>query len=457
MSTDTIVAISTGGTNSGINIIRISGEEAKVIISKIFNNSEKLSHQKIIYGKIIDPETTETLDEVLVSCFVAPNSYTGEDVFEINTHGGRRVTLDVLNLVIKNGARIAEAGEFSKRAFLNGKMDLSKAEAVIDLINSKTKVQKQIAVNQLEGGLSEKVKNIRNALIELIAQIEVNIDYPEYDYEELSKNALKLILERQKDNIYALIRSRDEGKFIKDGIDLAIVGGTNSGKSSLLNQLANEERAIVTDIEGTTRDIIEESLVIGNLLVNVSDTAGIRETEDIVESIGIKKSLEIIEKVDLIIYMIDSTKGIKEKDEEIINEIIEKKIPVIICVNKIDISREMVLSIIENLPKDALKVGISAKTGEGIEKLKNAIQDKFDTTAFDNKQDKIIVNERHKSNLEIALQHLNKAIECVEREESIDISAIEISETISELGKITGEITSEDIVNKIFEKFCLGK
>ncbi len=456
MSTDTIAAISTGGTNSGINIIRISGDKAGEIISNIFTSFDKLGHQKIVYGKIMDNENEKVIDEVLVSCFIAPNSYTGEDVYEINTHGGRRVTLDVLELVLKHGARIAEPGEFSKRAFLNGKMDLSRAEAIIDVINAKTKVQKEIAMAQLEGELEKNIKENRDSLIELMAQIEVGIDYPEYDYDELSENVLKSILERVRDNIDKLLRTREEGKCLKEGIDLAIIGGTNAGKSSLLNALAKEERAIVTDIEGTTRDVIEESIVVGNMLVNVSDTAGLRDTEDIVEAIGIKKSIEIIDKTDLVIYMIDLTRGIKDTDVAQIESISHKNIPLIVCFNKIDIVRE-IPCLPDSINKNTICVKLSAVTGEGIDELKAKIEEIFDITSFDKKQDKLVVNERHKMNLNNAKANLDKAIKSVENGESIDITAIAISEAVDELGSITGESTSEDVVNKIFEKFCLGK
>ena len=457
MSTETIAAISTGGTNAGINIIRISGDEAENIINKIFKTNSELDHQRIVYGKIVEPETRAVVDEVLVSCFKAPHSFTGEDVIEVNTHGGRRVTLDVLELILKSGARLAEPGEFSKRAFLNGKMDLSKAEAIIDVINAKTKMQKEIAMCQLQGGLENRVKEIRNELVELIAQIEVNIDYPEYDYEELDKSVLKSILERLKTNVKQLIKTREDGKYIKEGIDLAIIGGANSGKSSLLNKLAQEERAIVTDIEGTTRDVIEESIVVGDLIINVSDTAGIRNTDDVVESIGIKKSLEIIEKTDLVLYMIDVVKGITDKDIEIIEDIKWKKIPLIACVNKVDVSYENIENVKSKIPEGVAIVEISANTGHGIETLKQVILEMFNVNDFDKKQEKLVVNERHKQNLLNAKNNITKALNCVENDESIDITAIAITEAIEELGNITGEVASADVVNKIFEKFCLGK
>lgn len=457
MSTETIAAISTGGTNSGINIIRISGDNAEYIIKNIFKTNYTLDHQKIVYGKIVNPETRDMVDEVLVSCFKAPHSFTGEDVYEVNTHGGRRVTLDVLELILKSGARLAEPGEFSKRAFLNGKMDLSKAEAIIDVINAKTKLQKEIAIHQLEGGLEKKIKEIRNEIVELIAQIEVNIDYPEYDYDELDKNVLKSILERLKTDINLIIKTRDEGKYVKEGIDMAIIGGANSGKSSLLNKLAKEERAIVTDIEGTTRDVIEESVIVGDLIINVSDTAGIRDTDDIVENIGIKKSLDIIEKTDLVLYMIDVVKGITDKDVELISDIKCKKIPIIACINKVDISYENIENIKSKIPEGIDIIEISANTGSGIEELKQVILNMFNVNDFDKKQEKLVVNERHKQNLLNAKNNIKKALLCVENDESVDITAIALTEAVEELGNITGEVASVDVVNKIFEKFCLGK
>ena len=269
MLTETIAAISTGGNSSGINIIRISGNDSKKIIDKIFKSKSKLDHQKIIYGKIVNPSNNGIIDEVLVSYFKAPNSFTGEDICEINCHGGRKVTLEILNLVIQAGARLAEPGEFSKRAFLNGKMDLSKAEAIVDIINAKTSIQTKIATNQLEGSIYNLIEKIREKLVTLMAEIEVSIDYPEYDYEEISNQMLKERIESIVKEIDRLIKTYNDGKYIKEGVNLAIVGNTNVGKSSLLNTLLNEEKAIVTDIEGTTRDVIEETLVIGNLFLNI--------------------------------------------------------------------------------------------------------------------------------------------------------------------------------------------
>lgn len=457
MLTETIAAISTGGTSSGINIIRISGKNAKNIIDKIYTNKDKLDHQKIIYGKIVNPSTKEIVDEVLVSYFKEPNSFTGEDVCEINCHGGRKVTLDILNLVVQNGARLAEPGEFSKRAFLNGKMDLSKAEAIIDVINAKTSAQAKIATNQLQGGLYQKVEDIRDKLVTLMAEIEVSIDYPEYDYEEISNEKIIERINKVESEIASLIKTYDDGKYIKDGINLAIVGNTNVGKSSLLNTLLKEEKAIVTDIEGTTRDVIEETLVIGNLVLNVSDTAGIRETDDIVEAIGVTKSLKAIEETDIVIYLIDITRGIEAKDIELLNKIKDLNKPYIIGLNKIDISREKLNEILQQLKSYNNVLPISTASGEGITELKETIENMFNIKDFDSEQNRIIVNERHKYLLQLAKESLIKAREISNMGESLDIAAIDIKQATSLLGEITGKDASIDVVNRIFEKFCLGK
>ncbi|MDD2628033.1 MAG: tRNA uridine-5-carboxymethylaminomethyl(34) synthesis GTPase MnmE, partial [Clostridia bacterium] len=406
MLTDTIAAISTGGNNTGINIIRISGENSKKIINEIFTSKDKLDHQKIIYGKIKDNE--KIVDEVLVSCFKAPNSFTGEDVYEINCHGGRRITLDILEIVLKKGARIAEAGEFSKRAFLNGKMDLSKAESIIDIINATTKKQTNIAIEQLNGGVYDVIKEERDKLIEMLAHIEVGIDYPEYDYEELTIESMKEMLETIKNKLVKYIETYKEGKYIKSGINIAILGGTNAGKSSLLNLLAKEDKAIVTDIEGTTRDIVEETVIINDVLLNIFDTAGIRDTEDVVEKIGIQKSKDIIKKVDLIILVVDSLKGFTEKDEEILKLIKENNKEYIICLNKIDLSCEN-----ENKKEtEALKRAIQTSflLNQGTDTLKDKIVEIFNLGRIDENKDLIIVNERHYHLLQKAKKHIEKAI-----------------------------------------------
>lgn len=455
MLTDTVAAISTGGNNTGINIIRISGEKSKQIIDKIFTSANKLEHQKIIYGKI--KEENNVLDEVLVSYFKAPNSFTGEDVCEINCHGGRRITLDILELVLKNGAELAEPGEFSKRAFLNGKMDLSKAESIIDMINAKTKLQTKIASEQLSGGLYDIVKKERSKLIELLAQIEVSIDYPEYDYEELQNNEIKNAIDEIMYNIKKYIDSYDEGKYIKDGINVAILGSTNAGKSSLLNALSNSEKAIVTDIEGTTRDIVEETIIINDIVLNIFDTAGIRETEDVVEKIGIQRSFEIIDKVDLVIVVIDLVKGLTQKDIDLISKVEEKNKKYIICLNKKDISCENVYKVKEQIKSSKNVIETSFLTKEGVDTLKEKISFIFDLGQISNNQDVVIVNQRHKELLERAYESLKKANDEIQKDIGVDIAEIDIKNAAKHLGEIIGEEVTTDIINKIFEKFCLGK
>lgn len=455
MLTDTIAAISTGGNNSGINIIRISGEYSKKIIDKIFTGASKLDHQKIIYGKIKDDD--KIVDEVLVSYFKSPNSFTGEDICEINCHGGRRVTLDILELVLSNGARIAEPGEFSKRAFLNGKMDLSKAEGIIDLINAKTKLQTRIATEQLEGELYTAINKEREKLIEMLAQIEVSIDYPEYDYEELENDEIKNKLTDIADMLKAYINSYENGKYIKEGINVAILGGTNAGKSSLLNTLAKSEKAIVTDIEGTTRDIVEETIILDNIVLNIFDTAGIRETDDVVEKIGIKRSIEIIDKVDFVIMVIDVTKGITQNDIDILEKINQKNKKYIVCLNKVDVSREKIKEIEKNIQSSENVIETSFLTKEGIDALKEKIGYIFNLGQIETNEEIVIVNQRHKELLEKSYDSIMNAIDEVNKNLGVDIAEINIKNAARYLGEILGQEVTNDIINKIFEKFCLGK
>lgn len=455
MLTNTIAAISTGGNNSGINIIRISGENSKKIIDKIFTSASKLDHQRIIYGKIKDED--KIVDEVLVSYFKSPNSFTGEDICEINCHGGRRVTLDILELVLSNGARIAEPGEFSKRAFLNGKMDLSKAEGIIDLINAKTKLQTRIATEQLEGELYTAISREREKLIEMLAQIEVSIDYPEYDYEELENDEIKSKLTDIADTLKKYIASYENGKYIKEGINVAILGGTNAGKSSLLNTLSKSEKAIVTDIEGTTRDIVEETIILDNIVLNIFDTAGIRETDDMVEKIGIKRSIEIIDKVDFVIMVIDVIKGITKNDIDILEKVKQKNKKYIVCLNKVDVSREKVKEIKKNIQSAESVIETSFLTKEGIDTLKEKISCIFDLGRIETNEEIVIVNQRHKELLEKSYNSIMDAICEVDKNLGVDIAEINIKNAARYLGEILGQEVTNDIINKIFEKFCLGK
>ena len=457
MST-TIAAIGTALSNSGISIIRISGKDSLNIINKIFKSCSKLEPNHIIFGKIIN--NNDIVDNVLVSYFKAPHSYTGEDVCEINCHGGNQITKEILEIVLENGATLAEPGEFSKRAFLNGKMDLSQAEAVINLINAKTKTETRIAANNLEGNLSAKIRNLREDLVELMAKIEVSVDYPEYDYEEVEPTSIIDLLNKKISQIDELLRTYEHGKYIKNGVNVAILGKPNVGKSSLLNNLANYEKAIVTNIPGTTRDIVEETINLGNIVLNISDTAGIRDTEDIIEKIGVEKSLKILEEVDLVIYIISGEEGIKKEDYEILSKIKNKGLKYITVINKSDVTSKTVLNgIMKELEQNNIKkpICISVQENIGIDDLKNSIVDLFDISDLDYTHELIITNERHKDLLKKAVNYLNEAKKEIDLGQPIDIVSIYVKKATKTLGEIIGADVTEDIISKIFEKFCLGK
>ena len=458
MSTDTIAAIGTALSNSGISIIRISGKDSLNIIKKIFNTKANIEPNKIVYGKI--QKNGKVLDTVLVSYFKSPKSYTGEDVCEINCHGGIQITKQILQLVLENGARIAEAGEFSKRAFLNGKMDLTKAEAVINLINSKTNTEARIASNNLEGDLYNKIKKLREDLIELLAHIEVSVDYPEYDYEEVENENVINLLNKKIDEINKVLDTYEQGKYIKNGVNVVILGKPNVGKSSLLNLLSKSDKAIVTDIPGTTRDIIEEKINIGNIVLNVSDTAGIRETDDIVEKIGVKKSIEKINETDLAIYLLNVEDKIEDKDLEILSKIKNKEVKLIVVINKIDKKEKLKFdTIMEQLEELKIEniVQMSIINNYGIDELKEKIERIFNTCDLDFENELIITNERHRDLLKRAKEFLNEARNQIEKNEPIDIVSIVIKSASKSLGEIIGSDVNQDIINKIFEKFCLGK
>lgn len=457
MST-TIAAIGTALSNSGISIIRISGKDSLNIINKIFISSSKLEPNHIIYGKIVDKN--EVLDNVLVSYFKAPHSYTGEDVCEINCHGGNQITKEILEVVLENGAIMAEPGEFSKRAFLNGKMDLSQAEAVINLINAKTKTESRIAAKNMEGDLSKKIRELREELVELMAKIEVSVDYPEYDYEEVEPNSILELLNKKIAEIQHIVDTYEHGKYIKNGVNVAILGKPNVGKSSLLNNLANYEKAIVTNIPGTTRDIVEETINLGNIILNISDTAGIRDTEDIIEKIGVEKSLKILEEMDLVLYLINGKDGITEDDFNILSKIQNKGLKYITVINKSDLTtKDDLNAIIKKLEKKNINkpVCISVKNNSGIDELKSKIIELFDASDLDYSHELIITNERHKDLLKKAIGYLNEAKNEISMGQPIDIVSIYVKKSTKTLGEIIGADVTEDIISKIFEKFCLGK
>src|SRR5574344_547206 len=410
MSTDTIAAIGTALSNSGISIIRVSGSKSLNIINKIFLTSSEIKPNNIVYGKIV--KNKKIIDFVLVSYFKSPKSYTGEDICEINCHGGNEVTKEILEIVLENGARLAEPGEFSKRAFLNGKMDLTKAEAIINLINSKSNVEARIASNNLGGDLYNKIKTLRNDLIELLAHIEVSIDYPEYDYEKVENNAVNELLKKEIFEINKIVNTYEQGKYISNGINVTILGKPNVGKSSLLNLLSKSEKAIVTDIPGTTRDIIEEKINIGNMILNVSDTAGLRETEDIIEKIGVEKSIKKIDETDLVIYMLNAENKVDKKDIEILSNIQKKNIKTIVIINKTDKVEDKTIKIITNeLKNNNIENIISTSIVNliGIEELKNKIEKLIFNNDFDFEDQIVITNIRHKNLLKKSLEYVNHA------------------------------------------------
>ena len=458
MSTDTIAAISTGLTNSGISIVRISGKNSLDIIGKIFSNADKLMPNSIIYGNIINKNVV--IDNVLVSYFKAPKSFTGEDIIEINCHGGVEITKQILELVLESGARLAEAGEFSKRAFLNGKMDLTKAEAIIDMINAKNTVDTKIFAKHLNGELAKKIREIREDLIYLLAHISVSIDYPEYDYEEVENKNVVETVNNILSKITELLFTYEQGRYIKNGVKVAILGKPNVGKSSLLNKLSKEDKAIVTDIPGTTRDIIEETINIGNLTLNIIDTAGIRDTEDVIEKIGVEKSIKIIDEADLIIYMLSIENKLDEYDLEIISKIKNKGVKFITLINKTDKDTKNVLNeFMDKLSKNDFEniIPISVEKDLGIEKLISCIEELFNKNHLDYNTELIITNERHKDLLKKSCEMLEKTKEEINKNMPIDIISIYIKNATKYLEEIIGEDVTADVTKKIFEKFCIGK
>lgn len=450
----TIVAISTSPGIGGIGIIRMSGNECFDILNQFFvpKNKSKAKSYTLKYGKIVD-NFGEIVDEVLVSFFLEPKSYTTENMCEINTHGGTVVMNKILEICLKNGAVLAEPGEFTKRAFLNGRIDLSQAEAVIDLINAKTDKESKVAVEQLEGSLSQKLKEIRKKVLSLLADIEVTIDYPEYDVDEVTESKISHVLKEIDILLRELEKSFLNGKILREGVKVAIIGKPNAGKSSLLNLILNEERAIVTDIEGTTRDTIEEFINIDGVPLKIIDTAGIRNAKDAVEKIGVEKSLKISVDSDIVLAIFDASKEMDDEDRKILDLIKNKN--AIILLNKIDLGIAINKVEIEDLGKKIVE--ISAKDKLGVENLYETISKSLKLSEIAVDGELIVSNNRHKSLIINSHNHVKKAQEIIEQKLPIDIVSSYLKEIIEELGKITGESVTEDVINEIFAKFCLGK
>ncbi len=436
----------------------MSGKDCFEILEKIFKpkkkqNISEIKGYTIKYGTIVEKE--EIIDEVLVSYFKAPRSYTTENMCEINSHGGNIIVKKILEICLKNGAELAEAGEFTKRAFLNGRIDLLQAESVIDVIHAKSEREAKTGIKQLEGVLSKKIREIKQDILDVMVNIEVAIDYPEYDVDDVTNQQIVDMLGKVEEKLKKLEKSFDNGKLMKEGIKTAIIGKPNAGKSSLLNAILKEDRAIVTEFEGTTRDTIEEFVTINGIPLKLIDTAGIRQAKDEVEKIGIIKAKEMAKEADLVISIFDSTKELTQEDLEILALVKNKKS--IIILNKIDL--EPVLTEENQLLREASEhiIKMSALNYIGIEELYDKITKLFELNEINLDSEVVITNVRHKNLISKAIENVKKTKRTIEEEMPLDIVAILIKDILEDLGNITGEVVTEDIINEIFAKFCLGK
>lgn len=456
---DTICAIATPIGEGGVAIIRISGEKALEIAGKIFVGKRKkdindMKTYTMRYGTVIDQSSGEVIDDVIISYMKMPHSYTGENVVEVNCHGGVVATNRVLNEIVKAGARLAEPGEFTKRAFLNGRIDLSQAEAIMDIITAKTELSMKSAMMQSNGALSKEIGELRKYLLNVLALIEYAVDFTEDDEDVVDDNLILQIKDgvgKTLSRVNSLLKNADEGKIIRDGLNVVIVGKPNVGKSSLLNSLLKEKRAIVTDVPGTTRDVIEEYINLDGIPIKITDTAGIRDTEDTVEKIGVEKSKQKIEEADLIILMLDTSREIDDEDRIIIDSIKNKKY--LVLLNKVDLESKLTDDLINELDN---KIEISAKTGFGLEKLKEEIKRLFFNGEIDT-ESLIISNTRHKQALYRTLEDCKNALDRLDANEYLDLISIYVTAAMRALGEITGDELEEDVLNKIFSEFCVGK
>lgn len=448
---DTIAAISTSLGVGAISIIRVSGKESIPIVNKIFKGKDlnQVSSHTIQYGHIMDG--LEVIDEVLVSVMKAPKTFTVEDVVEINAHGGIATTNRILELLLKNGCRPASPGEFTKRAFLNGRIDLIEAESVMDLISAKTETTRKMALSGVDGKVSALIHSLRNKIISLLANIEVNIDYPEYeDIAEMTVEELKKSMTSIEVELKEILKNSKEGKMIKEGIKTSIIGRPNVGKSSILNRLLNEEKAIVTDIEGTTRDVVEGNIIIDGVMLHILDTAGIRQTENVVEQIGVKKSLELLEESELVLVVLNYNEALTEQDTQILEQAKNKNH--IVIVNKKDLER--------NLDIEALEqqyIEVSALNDDGIDKIKNRIRELFHLEQFENRDMTYLTNARSIALVEKALDSLEDVKKGIEQNLPIDMIEIDLKNVWNILGEITGETYQDELIDQLFSQFCLGK
>lgn len=456
----TIAAISTAPAIGGIGIVRMSGKDCFEVLEKIFKPKnpetiENIAGYRIKYGTIVNPETNRVVDEVLVSYFKCPKSYTAENMCEINSHGGIVVLREILELCLKNGAELAKPGEFTERAFLNGRIDLTQAEAIIDIINAKSTREAQESANQLEGYLSRKINEIREKIMDIMVKIEANIDYPEYDVEEVSNKDAENKLKEIENELIKLSKTFENGKILKEGVKIAIIGSPNAGKSSLLNSMLKEERAIVTDIAGTTRDIIEEQISIEGIPFKVIDTAGIRDAKDKIEQIGIEKSKKAANEADVILAVFDSSVPLNDEDREILNLLKHKKS--IIVLNKTDLKQIVNNECKEIQDVNTEVINISLKNKEGLEKIYESLVKMFNLNQINLDNELTITNIRHQELINKAIESTRMALNDLNNSMPIDIISINIKEILEHLGEIKGDNVSEDIIKSIFAKFCLGK
>ncbi|TSI11121.1 tRNA uridine-5-carboxymethylaminomethyl(34) synthesis GTPase MnmE [Lysinibacillus sp. BW-2-10] len=461
MEYDTIAAISTPMGEGAIAIVRLSGDEAVKIADQIFKspNGKCLSDEKshtIHYGHLVDPKTEEVVEEVMLALMRAPKTFTREDVVEINCHGGIVSVNRVLQLVLKNGARLAEPGEFTKRAFLNGRIDLSQAEAVMDLIRAKTDRAMNVALGQMEGKLSRLIEQLRGALIETLAHVEVNIDYPEYD--DVEEMTIPVLLEKcswVRDEVAKLLQTSSQGKILREGLSTVILGRPNVGKSSLLNSLVHENKAIVTDIAGTTRDIIEEYVNVRGVPLRLVDTAGIRETEDIVERIGVERSRQVLKEADLILLVLNSAENLSEEDERLFETI--QNMDFIVVVNKTDLPRKIDLDKVSHLANGRAVVTTSLLQEEGVIELEEAIAKTFFEGQIEASDLTYVSNARHIALLHQAKETIEDAINAANSGVPVDMIQIDVTKTWELLGEIVGDTVQESLINQLFSQFCLGK